>query len=355
MSVVPMYQTRIPEIQVVRLGAPLFAQMELTAKCSYRCRFCYNVWKDGASQRLHRLSHEQAMLVADKLIGCQIFSVILSGGEPTLADYLPELIKKFVSSGIDVTIITNGSRLTRSYLVQLKAAGLESMQISMHHYDPALMDMITGQDGSYAKTLRGVQETLQVFGSECFSVNMVVTKDTLVAVTPMGEFLHQQGVTQFSVGMVSFSGLAAVNHLAVNRADLLVVYRQLEELHNRLALDVALTGGLPLCLVPGNGEDGVVTVSNVCDAGIHQIVVGPDGGLRPCVEMPIVVGNIFQDDLVKVWQTSPELTSIRQFENVPPSCYGCKLVGDCHGGCRASALLHSGDPCGPDPLMEVAR
>jgi len=31
-------------------------------------------------------------------------------------------------------------------------------------------------------------------------------------------------------------------------------------------------------------DPSLVSMSNVCDAGITQIVVGPNGGLRPCVE-----------------------------------------------------------------------
>ena len=225
------------------------------------------------------------------------------------------------------------------------------MQISMHHFSESKMNAITGKPQSYQLTLKGIQNAIQHFGAEYFNVNMVVTKDTVEDVKEMGIFLAELGVQYFSVGIVSYCGEASRNNLVCKKDDLNRVYEQLQELSD--IIDVGMTGGMPYCVLPEEDPDRPVLIANSCDAAISQIVVSPNGDLRPCVELPTVVGNILRDDLFTVWQNSPELIRIREFRNTPMTCQSCELVSYCHGGCRASALSYTGEETGLDPLMEV--
>ncbi len=351
---IPYYKTVIPSIKIVKLKAPLFAQIELTKNCQYNCRFCYNFWKESENiLPMKQMDREELFLVVDKLINCEIFSLIFSGGEPTLCESLPELIKLVSDHKIDTTVISNGANLTKAYLISLKQNGLQGFQISLHHFDPIKADIITQHRNSFKKTTSGVKNVIEVFGTDKMNVNMVVTKDTVDDVFKMGLFLNSIGVENFSVGLVSFSGHAVKNNLSADKDDLEKVYYQLKDLHFKTKMNVSFTGGMPICLFPEYGVSDVVGMSNVCDAAISQIVIGSDGGIRPCVEMPIVVGNAVTDDLKNVWQNSKELISIRKFENTPPSCYECNEVSLCHGGCRAAAFNYTGDVQGLDPLMEV--
>jgi radical SAM protein with 4Fe4S-binding SPASM domain len=227
---------------------------------------------------------------------------------------------------------------------------MTSVQVSMHHFDAAIMDRLTDHAGSFQKTLTGVQNTVRILGPERISVNMVVMKPTVSDVYQMGMFLREHGVLHFSVGLVSYCGMAARNDLLVDASDVVTVYNQLDRLAAETGMEVAFTGGMPHCVVPER-EGSSVVMANVCDAALYQLVIGPDGLIRPCVESHIVAGNALTDDIRTVWQTSPELISIRQFEDVPPSCWPCLKVSQCHGGCRASAFKHTGDVRGLDPLM----
>jgi radical SAM protein with 4Fe4S-binding SPASM domain len=293
-------------------------------------------------------------MILDKLLECEVFSIIYSGGEPTLYRFLPEAIHKMAYQKVEVSMISNGLLFTKDgFLQRLLDAGLTSIQISMHHFRREVNDQVTQNAGSFVLCSNGIRKALDVFGPEGISVNMVVCKPTVNDVYQMGQFLHNLGVTQFSAGMVSYSGLAAKNNLLVDKKDLIKVYRQLERLNTDLGMDVGFTGGMPLCLVPGNGYKGVVQVANVCDAAINQVVIGPNGGIRPCVEWPETLGSALTQDIAKVWLESPEFNEIREFRNTPKSCRSCGFVADCHGGCRASAWRFSGEKTGSDPLREV--
>jgi radical SAM protein with 4Fe4S-binding SPASM domain len=94
-------------------------------------------------------------------------------------------------------------------------------------------------------------------------------------------------------------------------------------------------GSVPVCSIPKD-LDKSVSFYNSCDAAISQIVIGPNGDCRPCVEMPWSGGNILTRSIESIWK-SKVFEDIRLFNNVPPECYECRFVSSCHGGCRASA------------------
>jgi len=68
MKKIPIIKTVIPGIEVVKLGSPLFAQMELTSECPYQCIFCYNVWKCSDNNSSKGMTRNQAFFVAEELI-----------------------------------------------------------------------------------------------------------------------------------------------------------------------------------------------------------------------------------------------------------------------------------------------
>lgn len=347
----PYQGTIINNVEVIRLGTPLHAQIELTSRCQYKCFFCYNIWKseEGSFKHAH-MTKDQAIFVANELIRCRIFSVIFSGGEPTLVDYLPELSGIFADAGVDVTMISNGANLTKKLLEDLKENGLRNIQISMHHYEEDVFNRITGNPNAYAMTLQGIKNTLEILGPESLNVNMVVTSDTLEDIYPMSDFLYEKGVRSMSVSLVSTSGQAALNGLLCTHLDLEEAYEQMSKAQEKMP--ISFVGGLPFCSLPSHYDPSLVSMSNVCDAGITQIVVGPNGGLRPCVEWPEEAGNIFKDDIIDIWKNSKVFEDIRKFKNTPVVCRDCEQVPHCHGGCRASALAATKSICGYDPMMK---
>lgn len=178
---------------------------------------------------------------------------------------------------------------------------------------------------------------------------MVANSETVGDVYEMGRFLHLQGVTRFSVGLLSCSGSAKTNHMVLRREDVLPLCQQLAQVHHDFGLQVGFTGGVPFCTLPDDIDESV-RLHNICDAAIHQIVIGPDGHCRPCVEHSGDGGNILTTPLEEVWKSSV-FEEVRLFRNVPPECHRCRQVSVCHGGCRASACNYTGSITGRDPLM----
>lgn len=89
--------------------------IHITNKCNYRCTHCFGKF----SKTKKELDFEEACKVIDNI--AQYFSkqgithgrINLAGGEPLLCPFLDDLIKYIYDCGIKVSIITNGSLLTK--------------------------------------------------------------------------------------------------------------------------------------------------------------------------------------------------------------------------------------------------
>jgi AdoMet-dependent heme synthase len=346
--------TDISNCKYLKIKSPLATQFELTSGCNQRCIFCYNVWKGLCSkQDAISLSKEKQLEIIDKIIKNEIFDIIFSGGEPLLVEWLEELVKKCTDAKMYTTIITNAILMTKEKAKSLKESGLNDMQISIHHYDEKTNDELTKMPGSFKKTINGIKNALEVFGVENININMVALPETYNDVYKMSKFLHSIGIGSFSVGSPSVTGeMEKDKSLVINKKMFLKIYNQLRMAKRDFNMHVGFSGGFPICLLPEINKETIKMIGNYCDAGLNQVIIGPDGELRPCVCLGEKLGNILNDDLKEIWNNNKFLLDIRSMKFVPEQCKKCEYVSVCRGGCRASAQGYFGKLNAVDPLMK---
>jgi radical SAM protein with 4Fe4S-binding SPASM domain len=348
-------KTKFPDIFYLKIKNPIEMQIELTSKCNQKCIFCYNVWKEGCSTFVTKknFSKEEHLKIINKIIENEIFSIIFSGGEPLLISYLEELIERLTKENIDTTLITNGILLTKERALSLKKAGLDFLQISLHHFSKEENYEIVGNEGAYDKTVQGIKNAIEVFGPEGVNINMVALTKTHKDVYKMASFLNSLGVKSFSIGAPSVTGEMSNNlskGIVIDKEKFLDIYNQLKMAERDFGMKVSFTGGFPICILP-DFEKNIGMVNNYCDAGLNQLVIGPYGDIRPCVCLSDKVGNIFKDDLKEIWKNNKLLLNLRELEYSPKACKKCKYLSICRGGCRASARGYSGKLNATDPIM----
>ena len=78
-----------------------------TPTCNFMCPYCHN-WETLIEEHLSPLSFDDILSFLRKRQGI-MDGVVISGGEPTLMDDLPEKIKKIKELGYLVKLDTNGS------------------------------------------------------------------------------------------------------------------------------------------------------------------------------------------------------------------------------------------------------
>ena len=121
------------------------ALLEVTQRCNLRCRYCFANGGTSAED----LSHE-ACREAIRSIVRQCGQVLLqfSGGEPTLRDDLPELVRYAKEAGCGYTQVnTNGIRLAEDpvYAKRLAEAGLDIVFLQFDGTDDTIYRMLRGR------------------------------------------------------------------------------------------------------------------------------------------------------------------------------------------------------------------
>ncbi|RJO68583.1 MAG: radical SAM protein [Myxococcales bacterium] len=123
--------------------------IQVVRTCNQHCRFCSNPEND------RELSFDDARALADKFKRDGYDGVILTGGEPTLYEPLPDLIRYANATGLACRIITNGQRTADpAYLDSLLDAGLRHLHLSIHTHKPRLQALLTGNRDSLANLIR---------------------------------------------------------------------------------------------------------------------------------------------------------------------------------------------------------
>jgi MoaA/NifB/PqqE/SkfB family radical SAM enzyme len=143
--------------------------MQLVRHCNQYCRFCSNP-SSG-----YMLDLDTAKREIDDFVARGYFGVILTGGEPSLSDIVPDVTRYAVERGLHVRMITNGSRLAEPELAKrFVDAGLLHYHVSIHSCREALEDFLTGVRGSFEMAMRAL-ENLGALAATV-NVNTVINK-----------------------------------------------------------------------------------------------------------------------------------------------------------------------------------
>lgn len=147
--------------------------LNLTVKCNQNCLFCCDGdLKDSG----YHLTYEQAQERVAQIAGEGADSITFIGGEPLVQKYLPDLVRFSRENGLRVGLTTNGTLLTRERLAALMEAGLTSLEISIHSFEPVSADRIARRKGTAAKHRRALDlvKSLQGKGAPGLSINFVL-------------------------------------------------------------------------------------------------------------------------------------------------------------------------------------
>jgi sulfatase maturation enzyme AslB (radical SAM superfamily) len=185
------------------MSAPLRMDLALTFRCQNNCVHCYA----GGPHSTSELTTLQWKQVIDKLKQIGIFIATFTGGEPTLREDLPELLKYAQDTGIVTGLITNGRSLKdKKYLEPLEKAGLDFVQITLESHEPAVHDKITGTKGSWKETVQGIKNAVntQIY----VTTNTTLNKHNADSFLDTVDFIRELGVAAFGCNSIIYSGKA---------------------------------------------------------------------------------------------------------------------------------------------------
>jgi AdoMet-dependent heme synthase len=88
-----------------------------------------------------------------------------------------------------------------------------------------------------------------------------------------------------------------------------------------------------------------------CIAGQTICLIDAFGNVQPCSYMAASAGNVKETPFREIWEKSPLLEELRDFERYKGRCGSCEYLNVC-GGCRARAEAVHGDRLAEEPFCD---
>jgi len=314
-----------------RPSAPYRMDLAVTYRCNNDCAHCYN----ARERNFPELTTQQWFKVIDQLWELGVPHIVFTGGEATLRNDLPELIRHAESNGQITGLNTNARRLMdMEYVKQLVDAGLDHVQITVESCDEQIHDEMMRAKGAFKQTITGLNNVLKTKLYVMTNTTMLRTNVHTIPATL--DFLAENGVPTIGLNALIYSG----NGLSVGTG--------LNESELQPILDIATRktnehGQRLIWYTPTQYCEFDPTANNLgvkgCTAALYSMCIESNGNVLPCQSYYHPLGNILSDSWDSIWNHCLSV-QLRERRNLPIKCEGCPVVSECGGGCPLQVETH---------------
>ncbi len=339
----------------------------ITGKCNYNCLHCFNA-SDNAPL-MSEFTLKEAERLMDEAEECGINAFTITGGEPMCHKSFFDIIEGIYKRGMFVEELnTNGYYITQDALDSFKAIGCHPL-IKISFDGLAHHDWLRNRPGAEEDALRAIK--LSVENGFRVKVQSNVHRNNVESMITSAHLLNKIGVSEMRLirtteaprwiknggsntltlseyfdRMLSFieEYSASRDKMEIDIWQLLHLYPESKSYRPRAVecIEEEYRDSLPVC----RGNRGMVAVA-------------ANGNLFPCLQMSGYyethnwkLGNVKENGLKRYLQHGDYLeevcTTVKDLRDSNEKCHRCEWFKYCVGGCRALALLFSGDKKGSD-------
>jgi pyrroloquinoline quinone biosynthesis protein E len=320
---------------------------ELTYGCPLHCPYCSNPLELAAYADELTTAEWRRVLAEARELG--VLQLHLSGGEPLLRRDLPEIVQCAGELGFYTNLITSALGLTARRAEQLRAAGLDHVQISIQADEAALADRIAGTPSFQRKLVAA--RLVKELGWP-LTLNVVLHRQNVDHLGGLIELAEELGADRIELAHTQYYGWALHNRDALlpSRAQLERADGVARAAHARLQGRMEVIYVLP---------DYYGRYPKPCMGGWgrRQLTVVPNGDVLPCPTaqtLPLPRASVREHSLGWIWAESPLFQRFRGTEWMPQPCRSCDRREIDFGGCRCQAFQLTGDAARTDPVCHLS-
>lgn len=334
------------------ISLPQAVVLELTYKCNHKCMFCSCPWyaPNNKYPVRNELNIEQWKEVINKLYdhGVEIFSI--SGGEAILKDGFIDIIKHVRAEGSIrgynnvITLISNGLAMKDEYLSLFKELNVH-LSMSLPGY--STFKELTGVDNADG-VLRWFRKAKEIGLKTTVNVTVTAINYHEIYETISLGLINGANDVLLNRFLPGGRGLMYKDQLTLNHEQLngmLDITEEILDLSNRRG---NVGTEFPFCIMNTPGKYQRLVIGTKCAAAKTFFVIGPSGEIRTCNHSPIIVGHIFDEEII----TNKEYWNNFAHSNYKPiQCKSCNKMTICDCGCREVANILSNDFTAIDPCI----
>ncbi len=312
----------------MKIPFPFRIILNMTNRCNSDCLYCSN--KEFSSDDL---SYDEWVNFINVLSDKKIASVILSGGEPLLYPNIYEIINLLHQHKIRVNIISNGILVNQ-------------MPEDIMHKITSFQISFDGKE--YNSIYRRISPNIPLEAMKTLSeANIKTYSMTVVTKANIDDMEKIYLEVCDRTDLCCFERVSIVGN-ARQHKDMQLTPDDEKKFVNTIHYLQTKYGETILC------NDPIQNCSKLardclagCAIGLSTLCISNNGDILPCTRLPIVLGNIKQNDISDVWDNSKLLNDIR-CRNLQGKCQSCEFKFNC-GGCRAAAWAKTGNCLDEDP------
>lgn len=299
-------------------------QIELTSRCNERCIHCYipNASKDKGCY----LSFEHFKNIIDQFSEMNGLIVGLTGGEALMnKDFIP-MLRYCRKKDLKITLLSNLTLLNDEIVKALKETNVSLVQVSLYSMNHDIHDAITKQRGSFIRTKNAIEKLRKEDVPVLISCPvMKANRKDYISVMDYAHSMKMQAQTDY----VMMAESDFDKHNLTNRLSLKETEELLHDMmsHDRIE-NLAPQESMPLAV---SSKEELERMP-MCGAGINDLSISAEGNVYPCAGWEgYVVGNVFNQSLKEIWETSTKLNEIRKIKHKDfPKCLDCEAQDFCN-------------------------
>jgi radical SAM protein with 4Fe4S-binding SPASM domain len=343
---------------------PLHVTWNITNRCNLNCIHCS---QNSGRKTSDELNLKEKLDVVDQLADANCAVILFCGGEPLMSkDFFP-LVKYACERGLVIEVVSNGTLITKGIAKKIAKIGIDYIAVSLDGATKETHEKIRGKD-TYEKTIQGIKNCI---GENIMTlVSTTLTKNNYKEIDDIIDLSKSLGAKRMS--LVDFvpvgRGMKIIDLDPPPKIKYEVLRkfakRKLEEVGIELFSTMPQFGRIVKEMSSEIGNNSVFGFIDIgaevgsrqfsdihtcgCESGRLSLGIDPNGDIRPCFLMNVVVGNTRKDKVIEVWKNSEILKSLRTREDLKGNCGTCENKYIC-GGCRTRALVYFNDLKAPDP------
>jgi radical SAM protein len=360
--------------------SPFVVIWENTRACDLACRHCRAAAQSRRSQ--FELTTEEGFRLIDEVGRMKPKVFVITGGDPLKRDDTYDMIRYARERGLEPSLTPSATPLlTEEAVEKMKAHGLGRMAVSLDASCAELHDDFRRVPGSFDITLRAIRAAKRL--DIPVQVNTTVSRRTVADLPRMVENLQDLGIVMWSVFFLVPTGRAK-NADLISPEEVEALFGFLYETSKRVPFSIRTTEamhyrrymlqrmsaehGTPIARDPATGLIDASTMFTQrpmlgvqpqrgavsrAPRGVNEakgfVFISHIGDVFPSGFLPLKAGNVKQQLLSEIYQSSKLFTSLREPRNLKGKCGRCEFRDLC-GGSRARAWSMTGDVFESDPL-----
>ncbi|WP_066500524.1 radical SAM protein [Abyssisolibacter fermentans] len=270
-------------------NAPINVTLELLARCNQKCIHCYN--NSGRQSNINELTIEEWKNVCRQIGEMNVFSCVLSGGEPTLlGDALFDILDVLDKYDIALGMNTNGYLINEQLVKKFKNYNFEWVQVSIDGASEEVHNKIRGVD-CWEHALRAA-DIIKRSGIPLV-ISHVINHINYLELEEIIDLSYILGAKKIVLSVFELAGRAKDRIVDLQLSD-----EQCREIYSILKHKyIEYRGKMEVQVLPESILAQKLQLGKVNDI----LVIRPDGNIKFNCFTPYVIGNIRENAIKYYW------------------------------------------------------